>query len=128
MHLKTLYRVENVSTRRVTRITCDEEERQRQGYETLTTLQYGQRNGAAQVTRSVLAHGGNDLLELHYGPAATVWRLNLGWRRRKETEIYGFNIDVVTGRWTKDAQAPLDAGDDGEDGQQGHRAADRPIR
>lgn len=114
LHLKALYRVENVSTRRVTRITCDEEERQRQGYETLTTLQYGQRNGAAQVMRSVLAHDGTDLLELHYGPAATIWRLNLGWRRRKETGIFGFNIDVITGRWTKDTQAPLDAGDEGE--------------
>lgn len=112
LHLKTLYRVDNVSTRRVTRITSDEEERQRQGYETQTTLQFAEKNGALQVIRGVLRASGEDLLDLQYGPAATVWRINLGWRRRKEKKIFGFNIDVVTGRWTKDAQAPETSADD----------------
>ena len=31
------------------------------------------------------------LLELQYGAAATVWRMNLGWRRRKDKSILGFN-------------------------------------
>lgn len=114
LHLKSLYRVDNVSTRRVTRITSDEEERQRQGYETQTTLQFAEKNGALQVIRGVVRGSGEDLLDLQYGPAATVWRINLGWRRRKEKKIFGFNIDVVTGRWTKDAQAPEASADDDE--------------
>ena len=34
--------------------------------------------------------------------------MNLGWRRRKEKSIYGFNIDATTGFWSKDEQAPLE--------------------
>ena len=96
------------------RITSDEEERLRLGYETMTTLQFAQRNGALEVIRTEVGDGEGALLELQYGPAATVWRVNLGWRRRKHKEIHGFNIDVLTGRWAKDAQAPEDADADGE--------------
>ena len=40
-----LYRIEQVSTQRANRITSDEEERQRQGYEMVTTLRYSEENG-----------------------------------------------------------------------------------
>jgi very-short-patch-repair endonuclease/superfamily II DNA or RNA helicase len=104
--LPNLYRVENVSTRRATRITSDEEERGRQGYEMLTTLQYAEENGVLQVIQTRFELSGVNLATVHYGPATTVWRMNLGWKRRKEKSIYGFNIDVNTGIWSKDAQAP----------------------
>ena len=39
------------------------------------------------------------LLEMQYGPAATVWRMNFGWRRRKEKSIQGFMMNPVTGHW-----------------------------
>ncbi|HEY3489805.1 MAG TPA: DEAD/DEAH box helicase [Candidatus Deferrimicrobiaceae bacterium] len=106
--LSALYRVENVSTRRAMRITSDEEERQRQGYDMQTTLEYARENDTLQVVKTSFTEGADELLELHYGPAATVWRINLGWRRRKEKTIYGFNIDRVTGIWSKDSQAPED--------------------
>ncbi len=108
MMLNTLYRVENVSARRATRITSDEEERLRQGYEMQTTLQYATENGRQQVVKSEFHQADGKLLEIHYAPAATVWRINLGWRRRKEKSIVGYNIDVTTGFWAKDAQAPED--------------------
>jgi very-short-patch-repair endonuclease len=111
--LPNLYRVENVSTRRATRITSDEEERVRQGYEMLTTLQYAEENGALQVIKTRFELDGAVLATVHYGPAATVWRMNLGWKRRKEKSIYGFNIDTNTGIWAKDSQAPED--DDSSD-------------
>ncbi|NTU52311.1 MAG: DEAD/DEAH box helicase [Chlorobiaceae bacterium] len=104
--LPSLYRIENVSTRRAYRITSDEEERVRQGYELLTTLQYAQENGVLQVVKTRFELDGELLATVHYGPAATVWRMNLGWKRRKEKSIYGFNIDTTTGIWAKDAQAP----------------------
>ena len=62
--------------------------------------------------RILLGDGSETLLELRYGPAARLWRINLGWRRRKEPTVYGFTIDANTGEWTKDSQAPTDAEDD----------------
>jgi hypothetical protein len=40
--VKNLYRIENVSTKRAERITANEEERVRQGYEMQTTLQFAE--------------------------------------------------------------------------------------
>ncbi|MBF0140164.1 MAG: DEAD/DEAH box helicase [Magnetococcales bacterium] len=110
-NLVSLYRIEQVSTRRATRITSDEEERQRQGYETLTTFRYAEENGLPRFTSLKISEGEDVLLEIRYGPAATLWRINLGWRRRKEKSIFGFNIDVTSGVWSKDEQAPEDVDD-----------------
>ena len=111
--ISNLYRIEQVSTRRATRITSDEEERQRQGYEMITTLRFSEENGRPRVEETAVEEKGDTLLELRYGPASTLWRINLGWRRRKEKTIYGFSVDANTGEWTKDSQAPTDAEDDG---------------
>ena len=111
--VSNLYRIEQVSTRRDMRITSDEEERQRQGYETITTLRFAEENRRPRVERAELQEKGETLLKFEYGPAATLWRINLGWRRRREKSIYGFSIDAHTGEWTKDDQAPTDAEDDG---------------
>lgn len=112
--LATLYRVENVSARRATRITSDEEERMRQGYEMQTTLQYATERDSPQVIKTIFVEHDEELLEARYAPAATVWRINLGWRRRREKSIYGYNIDVTTGFWSKDAQAPEDEDNEAE--------------
>ncbi len=106
--IDSLYRVENVSTRRVERITCDEEERQRQGYEMQTTIQFARDGDRLNVVQGEIADDDEILLIMQYAPTATVWRMNLGWRRRKESSIYGFNIDTVTGEWSKDEQAPAE--------------------
>lgn len=110
--IQTLHRIEQVSTRRANRITSDEEERQRQGYEMVTTLRFSEEDGRKRVTTASVAEGGDTLLELQYGPAATLWRINLGWRRRKEKSVYGFSLDAATGEWTRDPQSPTDAEDD----------------
>ena len=107
-----LYRIEQVSTQRANRITSDEEERQRQGYEMITTLRYSEEDGRARVEGIAIVESGETLLDLRYGPAAMLWRINLGWRRRKEKSVYGFSVDARTGEWTKDSQAPTDAEDD----------------
>ena len=111
--ISNLYRIEQVSTRRATRITSDEEERQRQGYEMVTTLRYSEDYGKLRLDGVALEEKNETLLELRYGPAATLWRINLGWRRREQKSVYGFSIDANTGEWTKDSQAPTDAEDDG---------------
>ena len=111
--IDNLYRVENVSTQRVLRITCDEEERVRQGYDMQTTLQFAELEGKLKVANStIVSQDDTPLLHLQYAPSATLWRINLGWKRRKEQEIFGFNIDASSGFWSKDEQAPADEDDD----------------
>ncbi|GHD70900.1 DEAD/DEAH box helicase [Vogesella fluminis] len=102
--VQNLYRIENVSTKRAERITANEEERVRQGYEMQTTIQFGEQDGKLQVMHAVLKAGDIPVLELQYGSAATVWRMNLGWRRRKEKSLLGFMINPVTGHWMGGAE------------------------
>jgi hypothetical protein len=39
--------------------------------------------------------------ELTYAPAAKIWRINKGWRRRKDKAIFGFYINPISGQWSK---------------------------
>ncbi len=110
--LMDLHRIDQVSTKRADRITSDEEERQRQGYEVVTTLRFAEAEGRRRFTAVHFTEGGDTLIRASYGPAATVWRMNLGWRRRKNKSVFGFNIDVASGEWSRDEQAPDDAMDD----------------
>ena len=110
--ISNLFRIEQVSTQHATRITSDEEVRQRQGYEMVTTLRFSEESGRPRVSGVTVDHGGETLLELRYGPASTLWRLNLGWRRRKQKSIYGFSVDTSTGEWSKEPHAPTDGEDD----------------
>ena len=114
LRIDNLYRVENVSAQRVLRITSDEEERTRQGYEMHTTIQFAEADNQLRVLSADVMDQDHKLLTLKYAPAATVWRINLGWRRRKEKSIHGFNIDTTTGFWSKDEQAPVDENDAAE--------------
>ena len=110
--LERLYRIEQVSTARVARITSDEEARQRLGYEVITTLRYRDIDGQKQFIPAEAEENGEAILNIVYGPAATLWRVNLGWRRRRDKSIKGFVIAVVTGEWSKDSQAPEGANND----------------
>lgn len=114
LHIRNLFRVENVSTQRAYRITSDEEERTRQGYDMQTTVQFAKVDKKLRVISAEVISDGEHILTLQYAPAATVWRVNLGWRRRKEKSIFGFNIDAATGSWSKDEQAPADENDAAE--------------
>lgn len=110
--VRNLFRIDQVSTRRVQRITSDEEERQRLGYEMVTTHRFAQGEGKVRIEAAEFEEAGETLIELKYGPAATLWRINLGWRRRKERTIYGFTIDPNSGDWSKDDQALSGEADD----------------
>jgi len=98
--LRSLFRMQNVSTKRRDRINCDEEERMRMGYELRTGVRFGE-YGARPARRVATIHsaGGAELFKLTYGDAATIWRINLGWRRRKEKDVLGFLLDTERGYW-----------------------------
>jgi very-short-patch-repair endonuclease len=106
MAQRRLFRLQNVVTKRRERINSDEEERQRQGYELRSAVRFpqaGPLQGQAEANGQAVAH-------LAYGHAATVWRINLRWRRRGSED--GFILDLERGYWgtrpdaTPDEEAP----------------------
>lgn len=124
VEIQKLYRIENVATQRANRITADEEERQRVGYEMQTTLQFPMERGALDRQEREFVDNDGVILRGQYASAATVRRMNLGWRRRKDKELFGFLIDPATGRWSK-AGSDEDVGDD--DGDDGKRPMQRIV-
>ncbi|MCP5056574.1 MAG: DEAD/DEAH box helicase [bacterium] len=107
-----LFRMQNVSTRRRDRINSDEEERLRLGYELKTGVRFAQRGGVASSRQAqVVSEEGELLATLVYGHAATLWRMNLGWRRRKEKDQTGYVLDIERGYWAKGQVADDDPED-----------------
>ena len=102
-----LLRLQNVVTRRRQRINSDEEERQRQGYELRSAVRFN----ADGPRRATSEHAGEELAHLAYGHAATLWRFNLGWRRRRPTDPEGFMLDTERGTWQRN---PIDDDDHGD--------------
>ena len=100
--INELYRIETVETRIVERISINDEERQRQGYELQTTFRFEPgAEGHTDVLRRGVTTEGKAIAELTYSPAAKIWRINKGWRRRKEKSIFGFYINPISGQWSK---------------------------
>ena len=97
-----LYRIETVETVPVERISINDEERQRQGFELQTTYRFlPGPDGVSQKQESHVLQGAEVLAALTYSPAARLWRINRGWRRRKNKEHLGFYINPITGTWSK---------------------------
>jgi len=102
--LRDLFRLQNVSTRRRDRINSDEEERLRYGYEIRTGVRFEPLEGEASYRTGTITSDGDPLGPLGtltYGNAATVWRINLGWARRKNQNELGFVLDIERGYWGK---------------------------
>ncbi|MEV0403001.1 DEAD/DEAH box helicase [Actinoallomurus sp. NPDC050550] len=102
--MANLMRMHTVFTERRERITSDEEERRRAGFDIEISYRFhdhGERRG--RLDAQVIDQDGVTLAELSYGDSATVRETNLGHRRRKN-EV-GFWLDTVNGRWlaAKDA-------------------------
>lgn len=107
--LDTVFRIDNVETAPAERITANDEDRQRRGFEIQTVFQWPVHNGAPDIRSTVLGHAGEDLLRLDYGASTKLSRINKGLRRRKSKSICGFFIDPNSGRWLKD---PANGDDD----------------
>jgi len=117
LYIAHLLEMPTVGTQRRERITSDEEERMRMGYDTRTHFRFAQGPGGELRRRvaNVVANGEvasseieggsthhsplpthHSLLDLVYAPAATLWRINHGWRRRREI---GYRLDMKRGLW-----------------------------
>lgn len=101
MLVKSLLRIEHVDTKPTQRISADDEERQRQGFDLVTTFRWPERGGSVSVRTVRAVDDEGEILVMQYASSATVSRLNLGLRRRKAKSVYGFQINPVTGWWTR---------------------------
>ncbi len=109
--IENFFRMQNVATRRRDRINSDEEERFRLGYELKSGVRLPERGGRIDAPRAVLERDGRALVDLVYGHAATLWRINWGWRRRRQHDPPGFILDIERGFWGK-SQITADDPDD----------------
>ncbi len=118
--VKNLYRIETVETMAVERISINDEDRQRQGFELQTTYKFlpgpnGQISKVKTIVQSSVDANEPALAELTYAPAALIWRINRGWRRRKDKNQLGFYINPVTGQWSKKDEPGATEANEAED-------------
>lgn len=105
-----VYRIENVATQPAERITANDEERQRQGFDLQTTFEWAVREHEADVRRASASDDGGEIVRMAYGAGATITRLNKGLRRRADKKVLGFRIDSVSGYWAKGVEEVDDDG------------------
>lgn len=108
--IREMVRLQNVTAKRADRITSDEEERQRVGYEIRSTFRFSTVNGEPDFRKAEVKVGDRKVATIRYGDAATIWRINVGWRKRRHENEHGFLLDVERGYWATNRDA-----DDGDD-------------
>ena len=87
--IRNVLRIDNVETAPAERITANDEDRQRQGFDIQTVFAWPRRDGAIDVTTAVASDEAGPVFSLAYAQGATISRLNKGLRRRKEKSIFG---------------------------------------
>ncbi|MCF1502236.1 DUF1998 domain-containing protein [Afifella sp. H1R] len=99
--IKRTLRINNVEAAPTERITANDEERVRQGFDIQTVFAWPKKDDQLQVTNAEFKCGETSLLALQYANSAEISRLNKGLKRRKDQTVFGFNIDPRTGYWAK---------------------------
>lgn len=97
-----LLELSEMLARRREHITCEEEERSRQGFDTETyfSLDGGDKS---QMRRALVQHSGETLLIMSYLPAARLIQLSKKDRREKEN---GYRIGLDSGLWNPRVDVP----------------------
>jgi hypothetical protein len=106
--IRDILRIDNVETQPALRITSNDEDRQRQGFEIQTVFSWPLRDGGLDVHSAVAEFSGSPVLLLDYASGTTISRINKGLRRRRARALFGFHINTSTGRWTKGEDEPED--------------------
>jgi hypothetical protein len=100
-----LLRLHTVFTRRRERISSDEEERRKSGYELEVSFRFADRGERAGFTKAEAVAGGRAVLELVHADAAVIRISNVGRRRRKDPNDRGYWLDLREGNWLSDKKA-----------------------
>ena len=112
--VKHTLRIDNVEAQSAERITANDEERVRQGFDIQTVFSWPQRHGRPDVTAAEYRCGDAMLFSMQYANRAEISRINKGLKRRSKQSVLGFNIDPRSGYWAKgdeeggDADTPPD--------------------
>jgi hypothetical protein len=110
---RDLLRLTTVRTVRRDRISSDEEERRRSGFELQTSYRFGQHGTKPGRIDTVATGKDGEILSLAYGDSATIRVTNIGRRRRANPDVHGYMIDVTTGRWLKENERDETPEEDG---------------
>ena len=91
--IRSAYRIEQVETVPAERITANDEERRRQGFEIRTVFEWPLRDaGRRDIRMAEVVDDAGLIAKLIFGPATTIRRFNVGLRRRDQNGD-GFNIN-----------------------------------
>src|SRR5207302_868553 len=104
--------LQNVSLKLTQRITCDEEERQRFGYNLVTAYRFPEIGGQLDRKDTAVLVDGQRVMTASYGDATSLYRINLGWANQKSDQPPGFFLDLERGYW---ARNPIDQDDPQDD-------------
>ena len=99
--IDSLVQMQNVSLQMNQRIICDEEERQRFGYQLVTAYHFPETSGDTGRKDAEVIDGESILLRLNYGDATDLYRINQGWAHQRQHQPPGFNLDVEGGFWSR---------------------------
>jgi hypothetical protein len=94
-------RIDNVEAAPVERITANDEERVRQGFDIQTVFSWPKREGQVQITEANFRCDDTSILNLQYANSAEISRINKGLKRRANQTVFGFYIDPRSGYWAK---------------------------
>lgn len=94
-------RIDNVEAAPAERITANDEERVRQGFDIQTVFSWPRRDGRVQVTEADFRCEDTSILNLQYANSAEISRINKGLKRRAKQTVFGFYIDPRSGYWAK---------------------------
>jgi ATP-dependent helicase YprA (DUF1998 family) len=100
--IQHLLKLTNVRTRRRERISSDEDERQKQGFDVRTALRFQRSGISGTYSTSEVILAGNPIAKLTFGRSAELWRINFGWFRQQAANRLGFYINEQTGEWVGD--------------------------
>ena len=102
---QNLMRMQTVFTRRRQRISSDEEERRRAGFELETSYRFSQHGPQAGRSDAKITADDLPLAQISYGDTAVVRVTNLGRRRRRNPNELGYWLDTVKGNWLSEKDA-----------------------